>query len=303
MTIHEPQKTVRVSRRAILQNGTLLLGSSLCPGDWAVGADLPDQNPRLRIGLVTDLHFADKPESGSRYYRETRKKLAVAKEQFSKSAPDFLVELGDFIDAADSVDEELRYLHTVNQDFAAISKDRHYVLGNHCVHTLTKKEFLDAVERPASWYSFDKAGFHFVILDSCFRNDGQPYGRKNFQWTDANIPVAELQWLKSDLEKARKPTIVFAHQRLDVENHYGVRNAPAVREALETSGNVLAVFQGHSHKNDHREISGIHYCTLVAMVEGTGLENNAFSLLEIMADGGLRVEGFVRQNDYSWNPR
>ena len=45
-----------------------------------------------------------------------------------------------------------------------------------------------------SYYSFDSGKFHFIVLDSCFRSDGQPYGRKNFEWTDPNIPAAEVDW-------------------------------------------------------------------------------------------------------------
>jgi len=111
-------------------------------------------------------------------------------------------------------------------------------------------------------------GYHFVVLDACFRSDGEPYGRKNFNWTDSNIPAAEIEWLKGDLEKTTHKTIAFVHQRLDVEGHYGVKNAAEVRRVLEQSGNVLAVFQGHYHRNDLKEIGGIRYCTLVAMVEG-----------------------------------
>ena len=33
------------------------------------------------------------------------------------------------------------------------------------------------------------------------------------------------------------------------------------------SGKVLAVLQGHNHHNDYRDIAGIHYCTLAAMVD------------------------------------
>jgi len=63
---------------------------------------------------------------------------------------------------------------------------------------------------------------------------------------------------------------------------------------------VRAVFQGHSHKNDYQEIAGIHYCTLAAMIEGAGEQNNAFSNLEILAGGTIRVRGFLRQKDYRW---
>lgn len=248
---------------------------------------------------MTDLHYADKPPAGSRYYRETLDKLTEAAYEFETSDLDFLVELGDFIDSAHSVDAELRHLKRINQDFAAIHTRRHYVLGNHCVHTLTKSEFLGHVERDQSYYSFNAGGVHFVVLDSCFRNDGEPYGRKNFEWTDPNIPPAELEWLKADLESTNTPTIIFAHQRLDVGNHYGVRNAAEVREILESS-HVLAVFQGHSHKNDHNEIRGIHYCTLVAMIEGSGAENSGYSTMSIHRDGTISISGFRQQNSYEW---
>ncbi len=173
-------------------------------------------------------------------------------------------------------------------------------MGNHCVTTLNKDEFLGAVEQSKSYYSFDSGRFHFVVLDSCFRGDGQPYGRQNFDWTDPNIPRQQVEWLREDLETTTKKTIVFAHQRLDVNNQYGVKNAEEVRSVLEKSGSVLAVMQGHSHKNDHNEINGIHYCTLVAMVEGSGAHNNAFSLMEIAVDGGIRIDGFIKQDDYQW---
>lgn len=290
-------RTVRIGRRAFLKNGALVLSAAgTLPG--RLRAD--DGDAVQRIGLVTDLHYADKPPSGSRHYRETPEKLAAALEEYEQSDLDFVVELGDFIDAADSVETESVYLKRINRDFAAISKQRHYVLGNHCVYTLRKQEFLDGVEQENSFYSFDSGAYHFIVLDSCFRHDGEPYGRKNFEWTDPNLPQAELEWLMADLQATEKPTIVFAHQRLDVGSPYGVKNAPAVRAVLEAA-NVQAVLQGHSHKNDHNEINGIHYCTLVAMVEGAGPENNGFSTMQLHPGGTIAITGFVKQASYRWD--
>ncbi len=290
-------ETMRISRRAFIRNGSLLLAAT---GTSSAAAwDVTPQRV-LRAGLVTDLHYADKPTAGSRHYRETPEKLAHAADQFDRHELDFIVELGDFIDAAESVETELGYLKTINDDFSAICKRRHYVLGNHCVHTLNKREFLDGVGQTDSYYSFDVGQLHFVVLDACFRGDGEPYGRKNFQWTDPNIPEEELDWLADDLRSTENKTVVFAHQRLDVSNHYGVKNASAVRDVLEASKGVLAVFQGHSHANDYREINDIHYCTLVAMVEGSGAEKNGFSLLEIASDGSIELSGFVQQQSYRW---
>lgn len=279
-------------RRAFLKNGTLILAAaSLRPSSLLADAAADG----LKVGVITDLHYADKPPAGSRHYRETLDKLSEAGTEFERSRPTFLVELGDLIDAADSVDTELGYLNTVNREFAAIHPDRHYVLGNHCVDTLKKEEFLGKVGQEKSYYSFDRQGFHFIVLDSCFRSDGVPYSRKNFTWTDANIPAAELEWLEADLKATDKSVIVFAHQRLDVANHHGVKNNAAVRKLFEDSGKVLAVFQGHSHQNDLKTIGDIHYCTMVAMVEGSGAASNGYSLLNIEANGTIRLAGFRKQ--------
>ena len=46
-----------------------------------------------------------------------------------------------------------------------------------------------------------------------------------------------------------------------------VRNAADVRAILERSGKVLAAFHGHDHAGNHKVINGIHYYTLIAVVE------------------------------------
>ena len=291
---------IRLGRRTFLINGSLVLLAAktgcrrASPRAEKENANRENDLP-LKIGLVTDLHYADKASAGSRHYRETLTKLEMAAQQFQKDGVHLVAELGDFIDAASSVDVEQSYLKAINAEFSKISPDRHYVLGNHCVDTLKKKEFLEGVEQATSYYSFDRRGVHFVVLDSCFRSDGEPYGRNNAKWTDANIPPEELKWLRDDLRENQTPTIVFAHQRLDVNNNYGVKNNSEVRQILESSGNVLAVFQGHSHKNDLKQIGGIHYCTLVAMVEGSGTENNGYSVMSIDSDSTIRLTGFAKQ--------
>ena len=70
--------------------------------------------------------------------------------------------------------------------------------------------------------------------------------------------------------------------------------------ALEASGRVLAVFQGHHHAGGYRQISGIHYCTLRAMVEGPGQDNNAFAVVDALPNGEVRVNGFGKQTSYRW---
>ena len=294
--------SLQLGRRALLRNGALLLtGSALSISNWdTLCADELSRETAVRGAMITDLHFADKPPAGARHYRETPKKLAEAAKKIAASNPRFVVELGDFIDAADDVATEIKYLQQINAAFTKIPGDKHYVLGNHCVYSLTKDEFLTGVQKQESYYSFDVDAVHFIILDSCFRSDGEPYGRKNFDWTDPNIPAAEATWLKEDLATNSRKTVVFAHQRLDVGSPYGVKNAAEIRSILEEFANVVAVFQGHSHHNDYKEINGVHYCTLVAMVEGAGVENNGYSTLEVAANGDVRVQGFRKQKHHHW---
>ncbi len=292
-------KAAETNRRSFLRNGTLLLlGTPLLQYSTANAASQEPADSKVRFGVMTDMHYADKPNGGTRYYQQTPTKLARAAQQFKSDAVDFVIELGDFIDSAKSLNKEKEYLRTIQRQYATLPGKKHYVLGNHCVSALTKNEFLAIVGQSSTHYSFDVGAIHFVVLDACFRSDMTPYGRKNFQWTDSNIPPKELQWIENDLRQSKKPTILFVHQRLDTKDHYGIKNASSVRGILERSGNVRAVFQGHYHKNAHQHISGIDYITFAAMVEGPVSEHNAFAVVDVSADGAIQVTGFQDQKSY-----
>ncbi len=286
-----------ISRRAFVQNSMLVMLSAAAGSQLACAAEQPR---RVRIGLVTDLHHADKPENGSRHYRDTLGKLTEAIKQFDADKIDIAVELGDLIDAAETPEVELGYLAEINKVWQTLKVPKYSVLGNHCVDMLTKEEFLGGIGQKESRYSFDAGGVHFVVLDACFRADGKPYGRKNAHWQDSNLPADQLEWLAADLKATENKVIVFAHQRLDETKQHSVKNAAAARKILEESKKVLAVLQGHSHANDYQSIRGIHYATLVAMVEGAAPENNGYSLLDVLQDGSLILTGFRKQAKYEW---
>ncbi len=302
-----------IDRRGFLGGAARLLGGSvvLAPSASALGAFLDEErpDPLLRVGLLTDVHYADKPARGTRHYRESLEKIRPAIELFNRRKVDLVVELGDLVDAAPSVEKELGYLVRIEKELAKCHAERHYVLGNHCVTTLTKAEFLASCglrrKEKSAFYSFDsgpgKGGLHFVVLDACYRADEVSYHRDNFSWDDTEIPRAQREWLRKDLAATGRPTIVLVHQRLDVGGHYGVKSAPAVRRILQESKKVLAVFQGHNHVNDHKRIGGIDYITLAAMIEGSAKKDrgNAYSVLECHLDGVLVVEGFAAQKDWS----
>lgn len=254
------------------------------------------EKPAVVVGLFSDVHFADKEAWRSRVYRDSFKKLRKCIDHFNCLKPDFVVELGDLVDSAETKEVELENLLKIDREFRRFSGPRHYVFGNHCVHTLTKREFAEVTgASPSGFYSFDSNGFHFVILDACFRSDGVGYERGNFDWTDSDIPMEEREWLRKDLAETGLPTILFIHQRLDTEDRYGIRSATGIRSILKETVRVKAVFQGHSHENDYRKIDGIHYVTLRAMVEGAGEEENAYAVLEVFRNESMILHGFGKQ--------
>ncbi len=71
-----------------------------------------------------------------------------------------------------------------------------------------------------------------------------------------------------------------------------VNNAADIRQILEQSDKVAAVFQGHHHEGSYSYIEGIHYYTLKAMVEGPGEENNSYAIVEILPDTSITITGY-----------
>ncbi|MDR0869244.1 MAG: metallophosphoesterase [Planctomycetaceae bacterium] len=284
----------RLSRRAFLHHGTLVI-SAFAASPFAFAET---EKLILRIGLLTDIHYADKEHNGTRYYRESPEKIVAAAAEFGKQRIDFLVELGDLIDAVYEPETNKKHLRTIDAELQKISDKRYYVFGNHDLERLTKDEFLREVGQEKSYFSFDRNGYHFVILDACFRQDGTEYSRDNpYQWTDTKLPDVELDWLEADLAVTKLPSVIFLHQRLDVENRepIAVKNSDIVRQLLEKSGKVRLVLQGHEHWGGYKEIGEIPYCTLSAVIEGSGKQNNSFSFLEITETGNFHLHGFLKQ--------
>ena len=98
------------TRRTFIRHGTQVsLAGSAVVANVALRlaeAKAGDDTPQVRIGLVTDLHYADKPPAGTRSYRESLEKFAEATKRFGEEKVDLVVELGDLIDSADSLDME-----------------------------------------------------------------------------------------------------------------------------------------------------------------------------------------------------
>ncbi len=284
-----------ISRRTFLRSvaGAALASLSCAPGNLSLRGRQP-----VRLGIVTDCHYADVDAVGTRFYRESLDKLAECVAVMNSEQVDFLVELGDLKDQDRPPVESrtLRYLQDVEAVLRRFHGPTYHVLGNHDMDILSKQQFLSRVENTdidgaRSYYSFDVKGLHGIVLDANYKADGSDYDHGNFDWTDANVPARELDWLRRDLSMSRGPVVVFIHQLLDGTGSVYVKNASEVRQILWESRKVLAVFQGHHHEGSYSCIDGTHYYTLKAVVEGYGRDNNAYAIVEVQPDGGVTVTG------------
>lgn len=251
----------------------------------------------LSFGMVTDSHYADINVSGNRYYRDSIDKMAEAIALFNSQQLDFLMETGDYKDKGADAAQTISFLQAIETAFQQFNGPTYHVLGNHDTDNISKTQFLanivnTNIDPAGKYYSFDFNSVHCVVLDANYRSDGVDYDSGNFDWTDANIPPAELTWLQQDLAATSFPTLVFIHQLLDGVGTVYVKNAPAVRTVLENSNKVMAVFQGHYHEGRISQINGIHYYTLIAMVVGSYPPSNSYATVEVQSDQ-IIITGYV----------
>jgi len=252
----------------------------------------------LRIGMVTDVHYADIPDNGSRTYSNSLVKLQAFVDTMNRLKPDFVIELGDFKDmnTPPIPAKTLIYLARAERTFAGFNGPRFHVAGNHDMDCIPKSKFLSVIQNTGisqdrSYYSFDMKGFHCVVMDACFDSAGADYNSGNYKWEDSKIPGAELKWLRKDLKNTRLPSLVFIHHRLDGSGAYFVKNAPAVRRILEHHGDVKAVFQGHYHEGYFQCFNNIPYYTLKSLVEGNSPQGYNFSITEV-SKNRVKINGF-----------
>jgi len=293
-----------LSRRGfIIKTGAVAAGMATCTTCNGVDILEPPDSFEMAFGVITDLHYAEKDTAINRYYRESAGKLHACIETFNSLKPSFIIELGDFVDKAEKV-TELAYLETINTVYKEFTGERHYVLGNHDVATFSKEEFIRHSGARGNYYSFDiGADQHCIVLDANYNKDGSDYNAGNFDWTETYIHETQREWLKRDLDLSHtNNTTVFIHQNLhDEHDPHGVKNAPEVRRILEKAENVRLVMQGHNHQGGYAEISGIHYITLRAAVEGSSLENNAYAMVYLLKGGNIQINGYMMQKSLKLN--
>lgn len=227
----------------------------------------------LRVVFLTDTH--NQPEL------RANEGTALAMRKIRSLKPDLCLQGGDHVMDMTSVPRE-RSLMLLDE----YEKTQHildgipveHVIGNHDVFgrspesgvsmsdPMYGKKAFEQRFSSRTYRSFDRAGYHFVLLDSI-----QITPEREF---DAMIDPAQIEWLRSDLARtpAVTPIVVATHVPLvSAAPQYSPNDGEAVKamqqqvlanlhgflvgNSLETIScfeghRVIAVLQGHTHINE-----------------------------------------------------
>lgn len=295
-------------------------GAAVLPG-FISTARAAGRKAVLRSAHITDVHITkdrDAPKGVAAMFSH------MAKQEDGK--PDLILNTGDAVMAIDGNTTGTRAAEQIaiwNEAVKNAPAPIHSCLGNHDVWD--GKEPTDAVAAdkkgfalmtgvlgmPAPYYSFDKNGWHFVSLNSMC--DWPKY---------ASLSAEQFDWLRADLAKTKRPTVVLSHvpilsvtsqvygdacrKRNDnlVPGGWHHADCWAISEVFRKNPRVKLCLSGHMHTCDRVEYRGVWYVCGGA-VSGAWWNGSEYGFppcygkLDLFPDGTFSYE-FV---DYGWTAR
>lgn len=235
---------------------------------------------RFRFVHLTDVHV--QPELGA---AEAWRK-AVQKIRALRPQPTFVTSGGDCVMDALAVSRQraITQFRLLCDGLSALSVPIYHAIGNHDVYGwgrndsalqlvpgYGKEMFKRFLGQPHTYFSFNYAHWHFIVLDSICHVPP-------FDWV-AEVDEQQMEWLNRDLARAGKwrPVVMITHVPLfTIFPQYEsgataapsekmiVRNAKEVRELFKDY-NVKAVLQGHTHVVEECIYTGTRYISCGAI--------------------------------------
>ncbi len=269
-----------MNRRTLLKTVPLL--PIAASGVGVVVTPNPNQTavPRkrsIRFAYIGDTHITP----------DTKPMQAIAKcfhhAQDQADKPAFIMHGGDTIMDAlaqdrDKVQKQWDAWNTILK--ADNSLPIEHCIGNHDVWGFEnaksdpmygKKWAVEQMKISGRYRSFDKSGWHFIILDSV---QPTPEGK----WYTGHLDPEQMDWLKQDLAKTdpKTPTLVMSHiPILSATAFYDKKNvlngnwqipgswnhtdAVELIELFYKHPNVKAAMSGHMHLLDRVDYNGVAY--------------------------------------------
>jgi len=294
-----------MERRSALKNiGGLFLAPSLIT---EVSAALNE--PVLRVAHITDVHLKNDFGAPAKF----AKCLHHVQQQTPKV--DLILNGGDIV-----FDMNKENISTIDAQWKLyndlIKSDNNlpirYCLGNHDIWwsennkgqaVYGKQYSLDQLQMPKPYYSFEKAGWKFIVLDSVHLDiDNTWYigklGEEQFTWlenelknTSANVPVLVLSHIPILTATLMvEDNIVNKWEMLGGDMH---TDTSKIINLFYQHPNVKLCLSGHIHLRDRVEYNNVTYICNGA-VSGAWWEGNrrqtapGYGVLDLFADGSFQ---------------
>lgn len=291
-----------MERRSALKNiGGLFLAPSLIK-EVSTNID----KPVLRVAHITDVHLKNEFGAPAKF----TKCLHHLQQQTPKV--DLILNGGDIV--FDMNKENIKTIEDQWKLYNGILKSDNnipvrYCLGNHDIWwnennkgqaVYGKQYSLNQLQMPKPYYSFEQAGWKFIVLDSVHLDiDNTWYigklGNEQFSWlenelknTDANTPILVLSHIPILTATLMiEDNIVNKWQMLGGDMH---TDTSKIINLFYRHPNVKLCLSGHIHLRDKVEYNNVTYICNGA-VSGAWWEGNrrqtapGYGILDLFADG------------------
>jgi beta-galactosidase len=258
-----------------------------------------ENEPLIRFGLITDIQYADFDTQGTRFYRNSLKKLEDAVNYFNSQNVQFTINLGD------NIDRNIEDFAPVLSRLGDLKNKVYNTPGNHCYHGITNNKILyEKLNMPSKYYFFEKENWVFVMLNT---NEVSTYaniagtlleqelstmldnikasgGHQNASW-NGGVSNKQLEWLNNLLETAEKQknnVLIFSHHPLYPESGFTALNNMEILNVISKYNCVKAIFSGHHHTGNFAYFENIPVITIEGMVETEN--DNSFGIVKIYKD-------------------
>ncbi len=217
---------------------------------------LVPRNADLVIGIMADSHATSKTFW---LINSFAKRMQLEK-------PDFIIEVGDFIENRIKYNPQprkdgLKDWRAADSNLLGYSP-RYHAVGNHEMISFGKEDWENLTGRN-SYYYFYLNGYQIIVLDTNYTcSDGKDIepGNAMAGAYAGCIPKKEKDWLKSKL-KGYDKNIIFSHHPL-----YNIVNSDEIGDLLnDYDDKVVLIVTGHKHVARKTKFKGISYIDMPSL--------------------------------------
>lgn len=291
-----------MERRSVIKNiGGLFLTPALSPV-------LKGKKPVLRVAHLTDVHLKNELEAPAKF----AKCLHHVQQQSPKV--DFILNGGDIVfdmnkENLSNINNQWKLLEDIIK--AESSIPAHYCLGNHDVWwsennkgqaVYGKQYTLDKLSLAKPYYSVEKNGWKFIILDSVHLDVDNT-------WYIGKLGDEQFAWLENELKNTNPstPILVLSHIPIltatlmikeKVVNRWEMLGGDMHTDTAKIINlfyqhpNVKICLSGHVHLRDKVQYNNVTYICNGAVSGAWWKGNNkqtapGYGLLDLYADGSF----------------